>query len=774
MKKCLALFVAVAAYTVAFSQGPKFYVDNTLPISNASAQQIPYPFVGGFMSPQFSNIDLDGDGIKDLFVFDRGGNKVLTYVRKGTEWVYTPKYEARFPKMVSWALLADYNGDGKEDIFTCADPHFYGQTLSVYKNISANDVLQFELVEPELTCDQNISGLPEASIYWINDDISSIVDIDNDGDLDILSFDASGASITLYGNEAVEKGYPLDSLVYRVYDGCWGGFLESQTDRTITLGTECFFGRYYPKAGVHSGSTMLMIDMDDDADKDLILGDISYSKVSMLTNGKKDFNWPYDSISAYDTVFPRNTVAADIYTHPAGFYVDVDNDKVNDLLMAPNLAAGGKTLNQVWYYKNSGTNTKPVFTFTKNNFLQDQTIDFGAGAAPAFVDADGDGDLDMVVAHRGDYELTLNKADRMELFVNVGDKTNASYKLDGAGDYLGLLKDSIRDMKPTFGDLNGDGKTDMIIGESDGHLWYYQNNAAGNSLAFTSPVKNFMKIDVGTAAAPQIIDLDEDGLLDLVVGTGKGIINFFKNKGSKLVPQFDSMPTIDTLGKVYVTEYYIYYIRDNKGNIIDSTRNYDQAGGYATPFFADLDGNDSLELLVGSRGGKLWLFTDIKNNLNGAFTQNDSFVYQQIQNKYGAYSPGVRNVPAVAKLTDSTRGKPVIVLGNFRGGLNFLNAVIDSIPSNVGVREIFRDLNVNLFPNPTNGTLNISRSLQQYDGKLAVIMIDMMGRTVYNGTIEAGEARTAFSLAGMENGIYYLQITDRAEYQTVQKVTVLH
>lgn len=284
MKNFLALFVAVTTYTFAFSQGPKFYVDNTLTFKNAAADQIPYPFVGGFMSPQFSNIDLDGDGTKDLFVFDRGGNKVLTYIRKGTEWVYSPKYEAGFPKLVNWALLADYNGDGKEDIFTCADPHFYGQSVAVYKNISANDVVAFELAEPELTCDQNISGLPEANIYWINDDISSIVDVDNDGDLDILSFDASGASITLYGNEAKEKGYPLDSLVYRIYDGCWGSFIESPTDRTITLGTECFFGRYYKKTGVHSGSTMLMLDMDNDADKDLILGDVSYAKVSLLTN----------------------------------------------------------------------------------------------------------------------------------------------------------------------------------------------------------------------------------------------------------------------------------------------------------------------------------------------------------------------------------------------------------------------------------------------------------------------------------------------------------
>src|ERR1051326_6298663 len=44
----------------------------------------PYAWAGGVNSPQFSEIDLNQDGILDLFVFDRTGNKIITFLNLGT------------------------------------------------------------------------------------------------------------------------------------------------------------------------------------------------------------------------------------------------------------------------------------------------------------------------------------------------------------------------------------------------------------------------------------------------------------------------------------------------------------------------------------------------------------------------------------------------------------------------------------------------------------------------------------------------------------------
>ena len=40
-------------------------------------------WAGGLDAPQFSNIDLNGDGNQDLFVFDRSNHRVFTFPERG-------------------------------------------------------------------------------------------------------------------------------------------------------------------------------------------------------------------------------------------------------------------------------------------------------------------------------------------------------------------------------------------------------------------------------------------------------------------------------------------------------------------------------------------------------------------------------------------------------------------------------------------------------------------------------------------------------------------
>src|SRR6218665_3813611 len=106
------------------------------------------PWAGGLNFVQTSEIDLNLDGIKDLVTFDRTGDKLRTFINHGTantvDYKYEPSYESRFPEMHSWALMQDYNSDGKEDIFTYSKA---SGGIDIYKNISTiAGGLQFELV----------------------------------------------------------------------------------------------------------------------------------------------------------------------------------------------------------------------------------------------------------------------------------------------------------------------------------------------------------------------------------------------------------------------------------------------------------------------------------------------------------------------------------------------------------------------------------------------------------------------------------------------------
>ena len=76
----------------------------------------------GLNSVQFCSIDLNFDGIDDLVIFDKAGDRILPYLNSGQPgtqaFTYAPHYELKFPKFHDWVNFKDYNNDGKADIFT--------------------------------------------------------------------------------------------------------------------------------------------------------------------------------------------------------------------------------------------------------------------------------------------------------------------------------------------------------------------------------------------------------------------------------------------------------------------------------------------------------------------------------------------------------------------------------------------------------------------------------------------------------------------------------
>ena len=130
-----------------FSFSQHYTRTDTIPVK-VNGNWLKNPWVGGHNYCQFSDIDLNFDGIKDLFVFDRSGHKVTTYINNGTpntvDYVdSTSKYAPKFPHLEDWVLLRDYNCDGKMDIFTYNN----NSGIKVYKNISSGGKLQFSLQE---------------------------------------------------------------------------------------------------------------------------------------------------------------------------------------------------------------------------------------------------------------------------------------------------------------------------------------------------------------------------------------------------------------------------------------------------------------------------------------------------------------------------------------------------------------------------------------------------------------------------------------------------
>lgn len=687
-------------------------------VFSENRQQFSFPWAGGMNSCQFGKLDINIDGIKDLVVFDRTGDRIMPFlaVQSGEtiDYQYAPEYAGYFPQLSNWAIFADYDDDGKEDIFTYS-PGYAG--LKVYRNTSVA-TLDFRLeVYPYLT---SFQGGGYVNILVTNADYPGIYDLDGDGDLDILTFYGLGSFVEMHRNMSVEKYGNPDSLDYIQASYCWGFFAESDESNQVMLDT-CLrcgggvgnktVGRYDCKTvkdeelinpanwelGTgnldvrHTGSTFRLLDLNGDNLTDLLLGDVDYPNLVALYNGGTADT---ARMVSYDWKYPPYNHSVNLFSMPAAFYEDFDFDGINDLLVSPFDPNPFLSSNfeSVWLYHNDGGNNLPQFNLTTRSFLQDQMIDLGAGAYPVFYDIDQDGLMDLLIGNYGYYDtsyydqfmyLHTKHTSKIAYLRNTGTTDHPAFTfvdrdfgVTSALILIGLV--------PAFGDLDGDNDIDMLLGCEDGTIISYINTSGpGVSVNFVLNQLNFQGIDVGAFSTPQLFDLDRDNLPDLIIGEKGGNINYYHNSGTLQSPAFTLLT--DSLGKVNVTDYSV------------------SLDGYSVPFFYR-DGHDQTHLLVGSEQGDIYYYTGIDDNLGGSFAKSDTLAGLIGLQEFKA-DRGHRSAPALFDLDQN--GNPELIAGNFSGGLEYFGKSGGSPVNQIVNLTLRNPIEVKIFPSPVRDYITI-------------------------------------------------------------------
>lgn len=682
-------------------------------IVSQNGQALTAPWCGGINATQINHADLNGDSKKDLILYDFNTNTLKTFLNTGNageiKYVHAPKYAKNFPPILDYLILKDYNCDGIPDLF---HKGFFG--VSVYKGYYQNNELKFTFYK-----DLFFQGpFGTVNVYVQPSDIPSIIDIDNDGDLDILAYDVFGSKITWYKNMRVEQALPCDSIIMTEFDLCWGKFYQGIA-RTMSLNISCKGGEASGKKYRHTGNTIVHLDIDGDGDYDLLGGNISYNDIQLLYNSNTNM------IIAQDTNYNQNGHKLELPSWPSPAHVDIDNDGDRDIIVtthSDNLSTAN--YNNVAWYKNNGTDANPVFVYQHDTLLTPQMIDVGSFSYPTFFDYDKDGKPDLFVGTEGYFNnASATLTSKMAYYRNTSTSGNSSFELI-TKDFLNLSTSNYNGIFPTFGDVTGDGVDDLVLGNVDGNIKVYRNFAPNNNVQpnFIFLTDSLPGVDVGSHSMPLVFDFNQDGKTDLLVGNKLGKIVYFEDTSSTNQKKL-ALTTI-SLGNV-------------------SAGSVGQLFGYAAPTIAKMDNLQKEYLVLGNVDGTIERYDNFKNNWGS---------FQKVDSNYSMIQTTFRSVPAIADIDGN--GQFEMVVGNSLGGLHYYKQVLNV----VGVPELaFNPLLVDIYPNPASTVLYIRFQQELTETSMSAALFDISGRCVQKHKLVSDRVNQ-LSLEGLSHGLYVLQI----------------
>ncbi|MFQ5707772.1 MAG: FG-GAP-like repeat-containing protein [bacterium] len=281
---------------------------------------------------------------------------------------------------------------------------------------------------------------------------------------------------------------------------------------------------------VTSKATPAFFDADADGFRDLVVTEdiVLYFSLDFFTDGRirayENLNGHFDPGFQLKENVPkvRFTFQPNLKKSLTLSFADVDKDGDQDYLLGFIRTNGAdmEVGTGILYFQNKGTATEPNWqadTTRFTSFLQPDSLFY----APQLVDIDHDGDLDLFLQRQEEYT-----------FYERLDTAEESWQENRAW-LMGV--NSRRHHQAVFVDLTRDGKEDLVFGEEDGTLVFYENVGTSAWPQWQLVENVFGGIDVGFSAAPAFADVSGDGLADLVVGNAEGRLFYFRNESTVAV-----------------------------------------------------------------------------------------------------------------------------------------------------------------------------------------------------------------------------------------------
>jgi gliding motility-associated-like protein len=590
---------------------PKYPFDN---ISSA------IPFEKRAYVPAFADIDNDGD--LDLFIgtdeeAKYGGGYGEMYFFRNVGSISSPNFlhetgstnpfDGIRTERYAHPTFVDIDADGDMDLFVGG---YYDNStdyylLQYFKNTGTSSNPVYVNGSTLFPTHPLLEGgvVNNLSRNSISSPVS-FADLDQDGDLDF--FISLDGEIIYYRNDngsfKIQYGYNGDATQVGPWIPNPGNPGSSQGNPFNAINNDLPGGIDY--------ISFAFADLDNDGDLDVTVG---YNEYSYYSNVEKAFFY-YENkglgVLELKEGLESPVDGVDLDKDSNASFADIDGDGDLDVLTAG--AGESSFYDHVCYctytrdfsllelYVNNNGAFSLVTDPPQNPFIN---LPLKGNGIPKLFDLDKDGDLDLISPYH--VNDSYSSEAKVQYFQNNAGVYTELTGVNNPFDFINEAPGFEPDVD--LGDLNGDGKPDLVLSRSNSRLELFENSGTLANPIFIRK----MEWETGFTNNPSsenhsiFLDLDHDGDLDIIVGKYQGFW-YYENIGSPETPSF-----------------LLYNALSNsnpfKGMEINSFM-----GNIHSPTFADHDNDGDQDLLSGDNTGQFSFFentnpapiTTVLSNLN--------------------------------------------------------------------------------------------------------------------------------------------------------------
>lgn len=585
----------------------------------------------------------------------------------------------------------------------------------------------------------NQGGIIDKSIPAIVNPILEFMDLDNDGDYDIL-YGQSGSSINVY---SYDNNFLTENQSYNLisgFDDIEVGDINldgkfdvvgkvSTNSNPIYLSNDNLsdqaFTSYNFETPFLFDRKLRLSDLNNDGNLDIINFGLD-SENEFLANFEI-FSTYYDPLNNYffTTNLSENFAVVSQMFSPSFDVGDFDNDQDIDVVISGDQIFGPNITKIFENTTETGSQTIVFEEYSEANLpgVKDGSTDF--------LDFDSDGDLDLILSG----------------FNDLGEKVFSMYENVDSGEWP-IIETNLPEMTNTqldFGDFNADGLSDLLISGTN------ENGVDETKLMEYAEGIGFVESDYDlsdfTYAKFAFGDLDGDSDLDFVI-TGESTIN--------------SQPLV----RVYLNYRSESYAVANAGSRLSSNSEnvYNQAPSVPTIDNVSVESINSDDIAVIKIEWSQSIDDNTPSNaISYAMKIGTSSGAENIVSS-GALASGQRKIAGNGNSEYNTSWNIALVPGDYYAAVQSIDAsFVGSEFSSEFMFTVYEDNslgldenilgNISVFPNPTNSILNISNNDNSKE-IMEVNLYDIVGKRYDLNN----DKNSSIDLSPLSNGVYIVEI----------------